>query len=244
MTGAAHGLGRALAAGYAARGDAVTAIDRDPAVHANVAGVRAVVVDITRADVAEVILERALGPFDLVIHAAGISATGRFDDIPAAQHAKVIAVNLTAPMVLTAGLLAMGEVAPRGRLAFVASASVFTGYPGAVSYAASKDGLASFAGSLRRGLPRGMGVSTIYPGPLRTEHARRYAPDNSPEAVARRMPVDAAARGIQRGLALGLRVIVPGRTALAAAVAGRLAPAATERAMMRSLYAKLDRVRT
>ena len=46
------------------------------------------------------------GPaIDVCIHNAGISAVGRFETIDPEAQAKVIALNLTAPMVLTARLL-------------------------------------------------------------------------------------------------------------------------------------------
>jgi len=95
----------------------------------------------------------------------------------------VLAVNLTAPLHLTGALLQAGKIAPGGSLVFVSSLSRLLSYPGAAVYAASKDGLASYARSLAVALaPQKMHVLTVYPGPTRTAHARRYSPDNSREA--------------------------------------------------------------
>ncbi|MGR3491165.1 MAG: SDR family NAD(P)-dependent oxidoreductase, partial [Shimia sp.] len=210
ITGAAHGLGLALARACLDRGDDVFGVDADPRVLAAMPRGKGLHVDLTDADAPAAILESLGGPLDVVIQAAGISGTGPFQELSAAHHARILSVNLTAPMTLATTLLREDALSDRATLCFVGSVSTYTGYPGAVSYAASKDGLASFARSLDAALPRGMRASCVFPGPLRTDHARRYAPDNSAEAVARRQPVDQAARQILRGIDWRARRIFPG----------------------------------
>ncbi|MEL6915512.1 MAG: SDR family NAD(P)-dependent oxidoreductase [Pseudomonadota bacterium] len=236
ITGGANGLGRALALAAQAAGHEVVAVDHAEAALSELP-VAGLALDLTGADAPARIA--ALGPIDLIIHSAGISGTGPFEAIPPEHHARILDLNFRAPLAITAHLLAEGALAQGSTHAFVASLSRFTGYPGAVSYAASKDGLASFARSLDKALPRGQRAAVIYPGPLATEHAARYAPDNSARTVAARLDPARAAEIILKGLAQGRRTIIPGGKAKLMAAAGVLAPGPVGRLLRKGLYEKL-----
>lgn len=236
VTGGASGLGAALVAACSARGDQVRVIDidarPDPAWFRH---------DMGSADpdawaaLGAWLADQA--PFDLVVQSAGISATGPFEDIALRDHHAVTQVNLAGPMQLALILQQGGMLAPGGRLVFVASLSCFTGYPGAASYGASKDGLAAFAQSLRKPLrAQGITVQLVCPGPMDTPHATRYAPAGAsakgriaPETVARAV-LTAPARQFH---------IVPGAGPKLAATLGRAFPQTMTRIMGRVLFAKL-----
>jgi len=97
---------------------------------------------------------------------------------------------------------------------------------------------ASYARSLAVALaPQGIHVLTVYPGPTRTAHARRYSPDNSREA--RRMAPDALAAAVMRAVQRRRRVLVPGLGNQLLAVAGRWLPLLGEWAMRKTLWEKL-----
>jgi short-subunit dehydrogenase len=150
----------------------------------------------------------------------------------------VLDVNLRAPLQLTAGLLRAGLLAPGATLVSIASLAVFTGYPGAAVYAASKAGLAAYARSLRVALAgRGLRVLTVYPGPTRTAHARRYSPDNRREH--RRMPPERLAGLLAAAVTRGAATLIPGPANRLVAIIGRLAPALTEAAMRWTILDKL-----
>ncbi|WP_296643549.1 SDR family NAD(P)-dependent oxidoreductase [Roseinatronobacter sp.] len=232
VTGGASGLGAALVAACRARGDEVCAIDLDPAE-------RSWAHDLGNTDPAAwAALADWLatqGPFDLVILSAGISATGRFETIPLAQHQNVTAVNLAGPIRLVHLLESGHLLRAGGRLIFIASLSCFTGYPGAASYAASKDGLAGFARSLRRPMrKRGITVQLACPGPMDTPHATRYAPDGA--STKGRLAPDRAAQAILNARSF---TIIPGAGPKLAAFLGRLAPQTLTRLMGRVLFSKL-----
>ncbi|HMQ32071.1 MAG TPA: SDR family NAD(P)-dependent oxidoreductase, partial [Chloroflexaceae bacterium] len=244
VTGGADGIGRAVAERFARAGYAVTILDRDAeraaevceAIRAAGEGATVIATDLARPEGVALALRRlaVLRPADVVVHSAGISAVGRFAEGEIARQLAVLDVNLRAPAQLTAGALRAGLVTPGGTLVYIASLSVFTGYPGAAVYAASKDGLAAYARSLRAALAgRGVHVLTVYPGPTRTAHARRYSPDNRREG--RRMPPERLAGLIfdaveRRGVAL-----IPGFANRLIAAVGRLAPALTEELMRRTI---------
>ncbi|MFN4058016.1 MAG: SDR family NAD(P)-dependent oxidoreductase [Roseinatronobacter sp.] len=238
LTGAASGLGAALARACLARGDDLVALDLtarpDWAMRA----------DWVQVDLSQVPDWPALGarltqdgPLDLVILNAGISATGPFERIPLPDHARVMQVNLHAPVQIVAQLVQRNALARGGRLVLVGSLSTYTGYPGAASYAASKDGLASLATSLRKPLrAQGVAVQLVCPGPMDTPHAERYAPKGADKS--RRIAPEAVADAILTSRA---RVVLPGLGAKVAAFVGWLAPQMVTRVMGKVLFEKLRR---
>ena len=203
ITGFAAGIGQALAHQYSQAGYEIVGVDHDrAAATATAAAIRAagghcqvIVADLSQPEGCQMMLEELARsePLAVVIQNAGISAFGHFEKIDWAAQAKVLALNLQAPLWLTAGLMAADLLRPDAYLLFLASLSHHTGYPGASVYAATKDGVTHFARSLGAA---GWRVLTIFPGPTRTEHARRYSPDNSQEG--RRMLPAALAAHIWR----------------------------------------------
>lgn len=248
ITGAASGIGEALTRQLVVRGDSVLGIDVDQRgadrLVSDLCGasgsIRFVVADITSADRAPAWLQqiRAEEPLAGVIHSAGISAVGRFFASDIEAQRRVIAVNLTAPLQLTAALLAQNAIIDGGSVTFLSSLSHYTGYPGAAVYAATKDGLASYARSLSVALaPQRIHVLTVFPGPTRTPHARRYSPRNSREH--RRMPAQRVAQEILRAIAKRRRILVPGFGNRAIAMLGRVLPGCMDRLMRKAILDKL-----
>ena len=175
VTGAADGIGKALVCRLSKDGSDITGVDVDEA-RSRMAErrftergttCRYVVGDLGDAKETERTIRELLegDPIDLLVHSAGINAVGRLPSLDLDVQMKVVAVNLTAPMVLTARLLEAEHIRPGGTIVFVSSLSHYVGYPGASVYTATKDGIASFARSLRVALrDRGINVLTVYPG--------------------------------------------------------------------------------
>lgn len=239
ITGAANGIGEALARRLVRAGYSVTGVDLDAGGAANLErelGVVFVVADLSNdAGIAHV--HDQLGSMDTIdvfIHNAGINAVGRFPRVDMTDQEKVVALNLQAPMVLTARLLRANRIVSGGSLVFVSSLSHYVSYPGAATYAATKSGLASYARSLSVALtPWDIHVMTVFPGPTRTAHARKYSPDNSREE--KRMPPETLADAIHRGIAKRKRLLVPGLGNRTAAVLGTLFPRVVERVTRRAM---------
>jgi cyclic-di-GMP-binding biofilm dispersal mediator protein len=183
VTGGGAGLGKALVEGLLDRGYLVVAVDRDAAALAALPDpTTRVIADLGDADCLSRLvasLDRHMS-FDIVVMNAGVNATGPFERIDPLRHTDTIAVNLVAPLALTALMLGQNLLHRGSTLVFVSSLSHRVGYPGAAVYAASKDGIAVFARSLKRPLRRlGIQILTVLPGPRDTEHARRHAPPGS-----------------------------------------------------------------
>ncbi|MCP4315669.1 MAG: SDR family oxidoreductase [Hyphomicrobiales bacterium] len=240
VTGAASGLGLALVERLCAQGADVVAIDRN-LIPSN-DGVTALTVDLSDRDAVDQLNVElcAMGPFDFVVHNAGISATGRFEEIPEQAYQKLLAVNCETPMVMTSALLQAGSLAPRAHVLFISSISHQTGYPGASVYAASKDALAVYAKSIRRDCSRqDIHVMTVFPGPVRTDHAERHAPAGA--NAERRMEPTVLARKIVRAALRRRKTFYPEPQAKIGGFLGTLMPRATTRFMRRTIFEKLDR---
>lgn len=249
ITGSASGIGKELARRFLEAGRDVVGIDHNEAAIAQTVaefgsfGGRFTfhVGDLGRSsELDQLIGNLVAGPtIDVLVHNAGINLVGRYEksDLPAQRQ--VLAVNLTAPLVMTARLLEHGKLGDRSSLVFVSSLSHFVSYPGAAVYAASKDGLASFASSLSVSLAaRGVNVLTVFPGPTRTEHARKHSPDNRHEH--RRMEPSRLAELVFLAVEKRGRILIPGRANRLMAQIGLWRPSWAEWAMRRAILSRLD----
>lgn len=246
ITGAANGIGRALAMRYAQAGYRIVGLDVDGAKAAQTSAEIAaqggqadfVVGDLSsRAGLAVILPQLAsLGPFSCVIHNAGISAVGRFEALPLNRQQAVLHLNLHAPLWLTAELIRQNWLVPEAHFVFLSSLSYFASYPGAAVYAASKDGLANYARSLQAAW-RGGRCLIVFPGPVRTAHARRYSPDNSREDG--RMPPETLADAIFRAEQAGSSRLIPGAANKLMGSIGHLWPGLLERGMKKVILDKL-----
>lgn len=243
ITGAANGLGAALCQQTIERGYNVTGIDHDwkttsaPPVNslfqitADLSDLKALI-PLTRIITAQ-------APFDAVFHNAAVSASGRFEDIPAKAHQRLIDINVTAPLILTQHLLQQGALKRGGTFIFIASLSVQVGYPGAASYGASKATIANYAKSLRKALrPQGINVLVVYPGPMKTAQAEQHAPKGAD--AEKRMPADDVAALIWQSVDKGKKELIPGFTNRLFATTGNVLPSLLNRAMRKIIYDKLD----
>jgi len=250
ITGAADGIGRALAETLAANGYRITGIDVDmeragqvqEIIGAAGTDIQFIEADLTTLEKLPAVVEELAKrpPIDLIIHNAGISAVGPFSESNLARQRAVIDINFAAPLLLSTLLLRKGQMASNASFVFLSSLSRFTSYPGAAVYAATKDGNAGYARSLAlTGIPQRQPVLTVYPGPTRTAHARRYSPDNRREK--KRMPPEQLAQQIVQAIQARRHTLIPGIANRGAALLGKLMPRAAEELMVRTIYLKLQR---
>lgn len=236
VTGGSAGLGAAAVNRLQANGYKVVVLDRDRPwtgktavdfIHCDLA---------SRTELDDVLPELiAAGPYDLVVLNAGINATGKFEALDPRAHIDVLRVNAEGPMIIAAGLLEADACRTGGAMVFVSSLSHFTGYPGAASYAASKDALAIYAKSMRNyAASKGVTLTVAFPGPLKTDHAVRHAPEGADEN--RRMDPDQAASVILADALAGKKTSIPGAGNRAFAAIGRIFPKPVTALMRRLIY--------
>ncbi|WP_420644577.1 SDR family NAD(P)-dependent oxidoreductase [Candidatus Leptofilum sp.] len=247
ITGAADGIGRALAFRYAQAGYHIVGLDIDEKkaaqthteIEALGGNVNFVIGDLgNRAGLAAILPQLAtFAPFNYVVHNAGISTVGRFETVPLEKQQAVLHLNLHAPLWLTAELFKRNWLTANASFVFLSSLSYFASYPGAAVYAASKDGLANYARSLQAAWQDGRCL-TVFPGPTRTAHARRYSPDNSREDG--RMPPETLAEAIFHAEQAGKSRLIPGTQNKVMGLAGHLFPNLLELGMKKMILEKLD----
>lgn len=182
ITGAASGIGRAVAEQAAAEGAELFLTDlRADALDEVVAGIRAGggrvgcarAFDITSLDAVRAFaddIHAASGSVDVIMNIAGISAWGTMDKLEHAHWRKIIEVNLMGPIhVMECFLPPMMAAGRGGHLVNVSSAAGLFGLPWHAAYSASKFGLRGISEVLRFDLRRhGIGVSLVCPGAVNT----------------------------------------------------------------------------
>jgi 2-hydroxycyclohexanecarboxyl-CoA dehydrogenase len=200
VTGAASGIGSAVAGKMAAAGAVVVVADvqadkgQARAAELCAAGGRAhfVGVDLTDpgsiAGFAETVLGR-IGAVDVLVNAAGWGRTAPFWEGTPEFWDKLVALNLMGPMHLTKALLAPMRERGSGRIVNIASDAGRVGSLGETVYSAAKGGLIAFTKSLARETARhGIGVNCVCPGPTDTP-LMAAVPDKVKEALTKAIPL-------------------------------------------------------
>ena len=161
VTGASSGIGRALAERLRDRGDDLILLGRDATRLSDFPDAEVLEVDL--ADPAAVESVRVEGALDSVVHSAGVVDLAPVGSFDTAQWHEQIAVNLTAPALLTRTLLPSVRRA-EGTFVFVNSSAGLAASPEWSAYAASKFGLRALADSLRaEEVDHGVRVTTVFP---------------------------------------------------------------------------------
>lgn len=189
VTGAAGALGGATVTALRRRGAVVAALDLagDGVIPCDVGDAQSVATAVARA-------RGEMGGIDGVVHFAGIGMPTSAGAEPgdAVQH--TIDVNLLGPWRVSAACVD-DLVESRGRVVFVASQLAYATIPFAAAYTVSKRGLTAYADSLRTEYGTHIGVTTVYPGYIRTPiHDASIAAGLSLETATRaQSPADVVA---------------------------------------------------
>ncbi|MEE4541955.1 3-oxoacyl-ACP reductase [Streptomyces sp. V4-01] len=179
VTGAARGIGEAVAQTLARDGLHVVCLDVPQAAGplAEVArrlGGTALPLDVTAADAGERIAAAAAGAggLDVLVHNAGITRDRRLANMDAARWDAVLDVNLGSVVRTTEELLKTDALNPHARIVATASISGIAGNAGQTNYAASKAGIIGFVHALAADpavVERGITVNAVAPGFIETK---------------------------------------------------------------------------
>ena len=185
VTGAASGIGAALAALLAARGSNLVLVDRDKERLDGVAEqvrrahpaltVDTYVVDLSddaaTAEAADALAAAHSGT-TLLVNNAGVALGGRFDQVTLEEFDWVMAVNFRSVVRLTHAFLPVLKAHPGSHLATVSSVFGIFAPAGQAAYSASKFAVRGFSEAVRHELAEdGVGVTVVHPGGIKTRIA-------------------------------------------------------------------------
>jgi 3-oxoacyl-[acyl-carrier protein] reductase len=227
VTGAASGIGRALALALAREGADLYLVDRDEVKLAAAAGeaqsfgvkVKTSVCDLTQPSAITAAVRSVLsdwGALNILVNNAGVAYYGGTHDMTAEQWEAIIGVNLLAPIQLVRELMPTLLAQDEAHVVNVCSIFGLEPLRKGAAYQTSKFGLVGLSAALRAEYGRDIGVTALCPGFVRTPLLETFATGDpgqrrhvippwlcaSPEQVAA-----AAVRAIRRNK--GLVVITP-----------------------------------
>ena len=188
ITGAASGIGRALAFELAARGCDVALADLDEAglqsaareitaTHARRATVHRV--DVADPQQIQEFASRAIAEFpalNILINNAGVALLGQFDEFDLSQMAWLMDINFWGVVRGTRAFMPHLQSRPQAHIVNISSIFGIIAPPGQSAYSASKFAVRGFSESLRHELAMNKSsvrLSVVHPGGVKTNIARR-----------------------------------------------------------------------
>jgi NAD(P)-dependent dehydrogenase (short-subunit alcohol dehydrogenase family) len=258
ITGAASGIGEALAEALAARGAnlALADINEDGVkavahrLKSNQIKITAQVLDVADRDAPAAFaanVTRDHGGAALVFNNAGIAVGGEFERVAEADFDRVLEVNFHGVVRMSRAFLPLLKAQPAGQLVNVSSLFGIIAPPGQTAYSASKFAVRGFSMALAHELEgTSVGVSVVHPGGVNTRIAEsaKIPADATPEEIETQlaaakaalvMPPPRAAQIILDGVERRQRRIVVGNDARLAILFERIFPVSYLRFMRRRL---------
>lgn len=178
VTGAARGIGAAIAEVLAREGASVIGVDRpqeEGALGATLSKFNGIglALDITAADAAQRIIQecgQGGAGLDIVIHNAGITRDKTLRNMPPAWWDQVIEVNLASIVRINDKLLESQVLNPAARMVCVSSIGGIAGNPGQTNYGATKAGVISYVRAMAKAMAeRGGAINAVAPGFIETQ---------------------------------------------------------------------------
>ena len=176
VTGAAQGIGAAIAATLSRDGATVIGLDIPSAkstldtTMANISG-QSLLTDITNPQAFEDIKNALDGrPLDILVHNAGITRDKTLARMPEHFWTMTLNINLNAPIQITQSLDKHNMLSPQARVICISSISGIAGNVGQTNYAASKSGIAGFVQQQSQHWhDTGKTINAIAPGFIETQ---------------------------------------------------------------------------
>ena len=198
LTGAAGGIGAALANVLARRGANLALADRNAerlagvAAEARALGVRVSehVLDVADRAALEALPEAVLEAHEhvhVLVNNAGVALAGTFADVTLADFEWLFDINFWAPVRLTKAFMYLLAREPAAHIVNISSLFGIVAPPGQAAYSAAKFALRGFSESLRHELDGGsISLTVVHPGGVRTEIANSARIPQSMDPVGAR----------------------------------------------------------
>ena len=266
VTGAASGIGAALAASLARRGMDLALVDLNAdGLARTAAAARALGAKVSThlLDVADTAGTAALpdavlaghGRVTLLVNNAGVALGGLFEQVAAEDFDWLMSINFGATVRLTRAFLPLLARAPAAQIVNVSSIFGIIAPPGQTAYAASKFAVRGFSESLRHELAMNgspVGVTIVHPGGVRTaisENARLAKGLDAADVQRERanwrsllaLAPEAAAETIAVAIERRAPRVLVGQDAKAAALVQRLFPVTYWKHVARDIARRVKR---
>jgi NAD(P)-dependent dehydrogenase (short-subunit alcohol dehydrogenase family) len=202
VTGAAQGIGAAIARGLAAEGARIVVADvqRAEEAAADYAGGVGIAVDVADEDaVAQLAAEVAArcGGVDILVNNAGLYASlamRPFTEIPVDEWRKVMDVNVLSMFLASRAFVPLMRERGGGRIVNLSSGTPFRGVPFLLHYVTSKGAIVALTRALAKELgPDEILVNCVAPGFTMSEGVKEH-----PDVIEKLRDVSVAARTLQR----------------------------------------------
>lgn len=184
VTGGNRGIGRAVAAAFAAGGDRVAVTTRS----GEVEGLFSVPCDVTDSgavDKAVGVVESELGTIEVLVANAGITDDKLLLQMDDESFSRVIDTNLVGAFRVVRRALPKMLRQRKGRIILISSVVALSGAAGQANYAASKAGLIGFARSVAREIgSRNITVNVVAPGFIETDMTAQLSDERRGEVLA------------------------------------------------------------
>jgi len=207
VTGAASGVGRAIALAMKAQGLSVFGTSRAPQTSPGTPDFPIVPLDVRSDESVRIMIEEIrsrAGRLDVLINNAGIRFLGAAEETSVAEAQTIFETNLFGVHRVTIAALPLLREAGDGRIVNISSLSGLNALPFAALYSASKWALEGYSESLRHELKQfGISVSVVEPGVIRSEGRQSpLRPDKTipAYAAAERRAHGVILRGDQTGM--------------------------------------------
>lgn len=181
ITGAASGIGKAIALLFAEEGASLALLDLDQegvTEAARQTGGHGFQADVASEDsTTDAVLQaaKALGGIDGLVNAAGIMLTGAMGEMPMSAWRKVLDVNLTGTYMVARSCLPWLTKETGATIVNIASAAgLLPNAPGLTAYAASKGGVVNLTRAMAAELAPGIRVNSVCPGMVDTPMAEGF----------------------------------------------------------------------
>ncbi|NOY65626.1 MAG: 3-oxoacyl-[acyl-carrier-protein] reductase [Nitrospirae bacterium] len=200
VTGAARGIGRAIAEALAKEGANIVVVDLNQdeahqcAEYMESLGVKAVALsgDVSKSEDVKKIFEKTVeefGGFDILVNNAGITKDALLLRMKEEDWDAVLSVNLKSVFLCTKEAIKIMAKKRYGRIVNIASVVAFTGNPGQANYSASKAGIVGLTKTTAKEYAsRGITVNAVAPGFIMTAMTEKL-PDNIKEEMLKTIPL-------------------------------------------------------
>jgi NAD(P)-dependent dehydrogenase (short-subunit alcohol dehydrogenase family) len=202
VTGAAQGIGKAIAVGLAAEGARIVVADLARAEEAAVAydGGVGLTVDVSREEDVERMARETLehcGAIDVLVNNAGLYASLQmrsFTEIPLEEWNRVMEVNVASMFLTCRAVVPAMRERGGGKIVNISSGTPFRGVPFLLHYVTSKGAIVALTRALAKELGKdGIHVNCVAPGFTMSDGVKAQ-----PEVIEKLRDASIAARTIQR----------------------------------------------